>query len=149
MLQNCKSLYNSLLFEEPEAHVHPLKQFLVMDMLARCCNKKMMIQMTTHSDYLLGRMNQLILLGKIRKVSMPAFEKFCADYHHNKNLYLDGEQVGAYYFERVENRVVIKLQDTECGLPFTTFEKAVKGQIALSSELEDLAESLGITINCN
>ena len=75
MLQNGKNrLYNSLLFEEPEAHVHPKKQFLVMDMLARCCNKGMLIQMTTHSDYMLGRMNQLLLLGKIKNVSESSFE---------------------------------------------------------------------------
>lgn len=93
MLQNGKNRqYNSLLFEEPEAHVHPKKQFLVMDMLVRCCNKGMLIQMTTHSDYLLGRMNQLLLLGKIRNKSMKAFEKFCSDHQFNKNLYLETER---------------------------------------------------------
>lgn len=84
MLQNGKiKQYNSLLFEEPEAHVHPKKQFLLMDMLARCCNKGMLIQMTTHSDYLLGRMNQLLVLGKIREKSMEAFEIFCKEHQFN------------------------------------------------------------------
>lgn len=148
MLQNGKNRqYNSLLFEEPEAHVHPKKQFLVMDMLARCCNKGMLIQMTTHSDYLLGRMNQLLVLGKIREKSMKAFENFCNEHLFNKNLYLHTEQVGGYYFKRENDRVVIEEQDLSLGLPFNSFENTVKSQMELSADINDLAESLGILSN--
>ena len=148
MLQNGKNRqYNSLLFEEPEAHVHPKKQFLVMDMLVRCCNKGMLILMTTHSDYLLGRMNQLLLLGKIRNKSMKAFEKFCSDHQFNKNLYLETEQVGAYYFKRQDGKVVIENQDLSTGLPFSSFENTVRSQMELSADITDLAENLGIESN--
>lgn len=148
MLQNGKiRQYNSLLFEEPEAHVHPKKQFLLMDMLARCCNKGMLIQMTTHSDYLLGRMNQLLVLGKIREKSMEAFEIFCKEHQFNKNLYLHTEQIGGYYFKRENDRVVIEEQDLSLGLPFNSFEKTVKSQMELSADINDLAESLGIVSN--
>lgn len=148
MLQNGTiRQYNSLLFEEPEAHVHPKKQFLVMDMLARCCNKGMLIQMTTHSDYLLGRMNQLLVLGKIREKSMEAFENFCKEHLFNKNLYLHTEQVGGYYFKRENDRVVIEEQDLSFGLPFNSFENTVKSQMELSADINDLAESLGIVSN--
>lgn len=148
MLQNGKiRQYNSLLFEEPEAHVHPKKQFLVMDILARCCNKGMLIQMTTHSDYLLGRMNQLLVLGKIREKSMEAFENFCNEHLFNKNLYLHTEQVGGYYFKREKDCVVIEEQDLSLGLPFNSFENTVKSQMELSADINDLAESLGIVSN--
>lgn len=148
MLQNGKiRQYNSLLFEEPEAHVHPKKQFLVMDMLTRCCNKGMLIQMTTHSDYLLGRMNQLLVLGKIREKSMEAFENFCKEHQFNKNLYLHTEQLGGYYFKRENDRVVIEEQDLSLGLPFNSFENTVKSQMELSADINDLAESLGIVSN--
>lgn len=148
MLQNGTiRQYNSLLFEEPEAHVHPKKQFLVMDMLARCCNRGMLIQMTTHSDYLLGRMNQLLVLGKIREKSMEAFENFCKEHLFNKNLYLHTEQVGGYYFKRENDRVVIEEQDLSLGLPFNSFENTVKSQMELSADINDLAESLGIVSN--
>ena len=148
MLQNGKNRqYNSLLFEEPEAHVHPKKQFLVMDMLVRCCNKGMLIQMTTHSDYLLGRMNQLLLLGKIREKSEAAFESFCSEHKLNKNLYLETEQVGAYYFKRQDSKVVIEQQELSAGLPFSSFENTVRSQMELSADITDLAESLGIMSN--
>lgn len=148
MLQNGKNRqYNSLLFEEPEAHVHPKKQFLVMDMLARCCNKGMLIQMTTHSDYMLGRMNQLLLLGKIKQASESSFEQFCVAHQHNKNLYLTDDQVGAYYFKRENGKVVIEKQDLTEGLPFSSFEQTVKDQMELSADISEVAEQLGIVSN--
>lgn len=147
MLQNGKSLYNSMLFEEPEAHVHPKKQSLVMDMLARCINNGMMIQMTTHSDYMLNRMNQLLMLGEIRKVSPQTFDKFCEDHHHNKKLYLDRSKVGSCYFKREGEKVTIEEQQPTVGLPLTTFDETVRQQIDLSATLDELAESIGIDIN--
>lgn len=148
MLQNGKNrLYNSLLFEEPEAHVHPKKQFLVMDMLARCCNKGMLIQMTTHSDYMLGRMNQLLLLGKIKHVSESSFEQFCEAHQYNKNLYLTESQVGAYFFKRQDGKVVVEKQDLTNGLPFSSFEQTVKDQMELSADITEIAELLGIVSN--
>ena len=148
MLQNGKNrLYNSLLFEEPEAHVHPKKQFLVMDMLARCCNKGMLIQMTTHSDYMLGRMNQLLLLGEIKHVSESSFEQFCETHQYNKNLYLTENQVGAYFFKRQDGKVVVEKQDLTNGLPFSSFEQTVKDQMELSADITEIAELLGIVSN--
>lgn len=124
-----------------------LQQFLVMDMLARCCNKGMLIQMTTHSDYMLGRMNQLLLLGKIKQASEASFGQFCEAHLHNKNLYLTDLQVGAYYFKREEGKVVIEKQDLAEGLPFSSFEQTVKDQMDLSADISEVAEQLGIVSN--
>lgn len=146
LFQNGKSLYNSMLFEEPEAHVHPKKQSIVMDMLTRCINNGMMIQMTTHSDYMLNRMNQLLLLGEIRKASNKDFEQFCEKHHHNKKLYLDKINVGSYYFRRDGDIVKIEEQNLQAGLPMNTFEETVRNQMALSAILDELAENLGIDI---
>lgn len=116
-------------------------------MLARCINNGMMIQMTTHSDYMLNRMNQLLMLGEIRKVSPQTFDKFCEDHHHNKKLYLDRSKVGSCYFKREGEKVTIEEQQPTVGLPLTTFDETVRQQIDLSATLDELAESIGIDIN--
>ena len=116
-------------------------------MLARCCNKGMLIQMTTHSDYMLGRMNQLLLLGKIKQASETSFGQFCEAHLHNKNLYLTDLQVGAYYFKREEGKVIIEKQDLAEGLPFSSFEQTVKDQMDLSADISEVAEQLGIVSN--
>lgn len=145
MLQNGKSIpYYSMLFEEPEAHVHPKKQYLVMDMLARCCNKGMIIQMTTHSDYLLSRMNQLIRLGNIKKVSGQVFDEYCTSHKHNRNLYLDSSVIGAYYFKRENGKVIIVEQCTDKGLPFTSFDEIIKEQMEYAANIEDAGTKAGI-----
>lgn len=145
MIQNGKQIANySMLFEEPEAHVHPKKQYLVMDMLARCANKGMFVQMTTHSDYLLSRMNQLIRLGNIKKASEKAFDDYCQANKHNRKLYVDAEKVGAYYFKRDGANVKIIRQDTAHGLPFTTFDEIVRQQMLNSTNIEEAGEAAGI-----
>lgn len=143
-LQNGTEASSSILFEEPEAHVHPLKQHLVMDMLVRCCNKGMFVQMPTHSDYLLSRMNQLLRLGRIRKVSKDTFDDYCTQYQHNRQLFLNEEQVGAYYFMREGGHVKIVSQNIADGLPFTAFEQVVKRQMSSSGILDEIEENLGI-----
>jgi len=107
----------------------------------------MLIQMTTHSDYLLGRMNQLLTLGRIRKASQEEFEAFCTSHKWNKNLYLEDEHIGAYYFKRQGGKVVIEKQDLSDGLPFSSFEESVRSQMELSADLTDLAERLGLNTN--
>ena len=145
LLQNGKSIpYYSMLFEEPEAHVHPKKQYLVMDMLARCCNKGMMIQMTTHSDYLLSRMNQLIRLGNIKKASEKVFDIYCTNHKHNRNLYLDADAIGVYYFKRENGKVAIVEQDTSNGLPFTSFDEIINEQMEYAANIEDSGVKAGI-----
>lgn len=145
MIQNGKTIPNySMLFEEPEAHVHPKKQYLVMDMLARCANRGMLIQMTTHSDYLLSRMNQLIRLGQIKKVSEKVFEEYCSSHRHNRNLYLDADRIGAYYFKRENGKITIVEQNVSNGLPFTSFDEIINEQMELAATIEDAGQRVGL-----
>ena len=55
-----------LLIEEPEAHLHPLKQRLVADVISLMFIAGAYMQITTHSDYFLRRLNELILLQRIK-----------------------------------------------------------------------------------
>ena len=133
--------YLSILFEEPEAHVHPKNQDLVADLIARCFNRGMMFQITTHSDFILGRFNQLIRLGNLRKNNPEKFKKFCQENTHNNNLYLDHEQIGAYYFEeQPDGNVAVKQQDISNGIPFTTFHEIIDRQERIDDLIEKYTE---------
>lgn len=132
------SHYNfSFCIEEPEAHLHPSMQKDIADLLAACVNKGMFFQMTTHSDYFLQRINQLILLGTLRKQDEGAFEKLRMKYSLNKRFYLNKEDVACYYFhEDGDNNVKIeKLEINEKGLPLTTFFTVVRDMTNFDDEL--------------
>jgi hypothetical protein len=131
----------SILFEEPEAHVHPKNQDLVADLIARCFNRGMMFQITTHSDFILGRFNQLIRLGNLRRKNPEKFKKFCQENTHNNNLYLDHEQIGAYYFEeQPDGNVAVKQQYISNGIPFTTFHEIIDRQERIDDLIEKYTE---------
>ena len=131
----------SILFEEPEAHVHPKNQDLVADLITRCFNKGMMFQITTHSDFILGRFNQLLRLGNLRRNNPEKFKKYCQDNKQNDNLYLDYEQIGAYYFEeRPDGNVVVMQQEISNGIPFTTFHEIIDRQERIDDLIEKYTE---------
>lgn len=132
-----------VLFEEPEAHVHPSKQYVVADMIARCFSRGTMFQITTHSDYFLTRINQLIRLGNIKKKDENLFEEFCIENEHNRKLFIDADEIGAYYFKRDKNGdVKIAQLNSINGVEFKTFSHIVEKQLAIESKIEEYEERI-------
>lgn len=130
---------DSMCIEEPEAHAHPEMQYSIADLLASCINEGALMQITTHSDYFLARLNQLIRLNKVKRNNPEAFESFCEKNGWDRNLILDGSLVGAYYFhtDNTGQTIMVERMNTENGIPFATFEKAVQEQIEWNDLLED------------
>ena len=63
----------SLLFiEEPEANLHPEAQVQLMEIFAKLVKANVKIVITSHSDYLFNKLNNLILEGKIDIASIQA-----------------------------------------------------------------------------
>ena len=59
-----------LIVEEPEAHLYPDSQMLMADMLSLFINKSKGHNaglITTHSPYILGELNNLLLAGKVER----------------------------------------------------------------------------------
>ena len=131
---------DSMCIEEPEAHAHPEMQYSIADLLTSCINEGALMQITTHSDYFLARLNLLIKLDKVKQNNPEAFEVFCKKNGWDNNLTLDGSLVEAYYFhtDNVGYAVKVERMNAEKGIPFSTFEKAVQEQIEWSDFLEDI-----------
>lgn len=130
---------DSICIEEPEAHAHPEMQQNIADLLVACANKGAFMQITTHSDYLLSRFNQLIKLNNLKKNNIENFEKYCKNNEHNPNLTLDPDIIKAYYFYIDENNnIKIKKQSLHNGIPLDSFSKIVLKQIETDSFFEEL-----------
>lgn len=122
-LKNQLGRYMSFCFEEPEAHLHPKMQVALADLVAACLNHNIFFQFTTHSDYFLQRLNQLIKLGFVKKKNNDKFKEICKEWNLDELCYIDAKHVKAYYFHRSKEGIVEidEMTITEDGIPFRTF----------------------------
>ena len=87
-----------LIIEEPESHLHPSAQTKIAQTLARLVRAGVHVLITTHSNYLLQQIGNLIREGELRKLGESTSES--ADY-------LKEEEVGAWWFHK--NKPVTEL----------------------------------------
>ena len=134
MLQKGVVAEYSILFEEPESHLHPEMQIKVADLLAYILNEGGRMQVTTHSDYFLRRINDLIRLNLLKnKMGEEEYVAFCEQHGFNPDITISPTKVGAYYFQRQGSVVKILPQSVKEGIPFDTFSEVLKNEVATSS----------------
>lgn len=130
---------SSILIEEPEAHLHPLKQRMMADVLSMLVNNDACIQITTHSDYLLRRINELVVLNQIAKKyeDLPEeFETICKNVNIPSYLKLNHECIGAYLLKRRDDgSVEIVCQNAQDGVKFDSFYTALRQNIDTRASL--------------
>jgi hypothetical protein len=141
-LRNWSNFIFSFCIEEPEAHLHPSMQMDLADLIAACRNKGMMFQMTTHSDYFIMRINQLLRIGKLRRENPELYKQFQAQNKLNNRFYLNEEDIICYYFQEDQGVRVTKLPIENGILPMRTFYKAMNDIDEFDRKLDDEFEEL-------
>lgn len=125
-----------ILFEEPEAHLHPLKQIIMADIIATMAIGGANMQITTHSDYFIRRINDLMRLHLLKKkMENDEYDNFCRNHGFIPELSLDPTLFSTYYLERGDGYMVsVVKQNSIKGIPFDTF-RAVNGRPLQDSSL--------------
>ena len=130
----CKQL--SILFEEPEAHLHPHKQVDIADFVVRTVNKGSHMQITTHSDYFLRRLNDRIFLHKIMERDNTLYEKTIHKYNYT-DLTLDPSLIGAFLLRRQKDGSVNVIpQVLDKGIPYESFYNVIKNETRYSLDIQ-------------
>ena len=145
LLKNHPIKKEAICLEEPEAHLHPSMQIQVADLIAECINNGFLFHITTHSDYFMDRLNQLIKLGNIRKKDETTFKEYCAANGLSEKTFLDGDNVKAYFFHRDDetSKVVIEeLPVEEGGIPMKTFYETVEKMRKQDEQIDEMLYSL-------
>ncbi|KAA6303088.1 MAG: hypothetical protein EZS26_000691 [Candidatus Ordinivivax streblomastigis] len=145
LLLNKYSIKNySILFEEPEVHLHPQLQVKVADLIAAIINEGAHFQITTHSDYFIRRINDLIILHHIKtKTNKNEFEQICKKFGYNGLCALNPKLVGAYFMKQNEDgTVAIIKQNHENGIPYDSFHSVIEQVVINSMSLKEEYEQL-------
>ncbi len=80
---------DTLIIEEPEAHLHPAAQTKVALTLARLVRAGVRVIITTHSDWLLEQISNLVREGEVMKLGKSKTEPV---------TWLTKEEIGAWWF---------------------------------------------------
>ena len=87
-----------LILEEPEAHLHPGAQIKIAECLALLVRKGVNVIVTTHSDWFLKCIQNLIIQGKLKQLNIDNSGDEATSYLHRN-------EVGAWNFtEGINNR---------------------------------------------
>jgi predicted ATPase len=84
-----------LIIEEPESHLHPGAQRKLAKFLARLSKNKVSIIMTSHSDYLLHQIQNLVLLSNVPEEKLTSLG-------YDAGLKLSKKDVSVYLFKNLD-----------------------------------------------
>ena len=108
-----------LILEEPEAHLHPAAQRQMARGIVRLVNAGVMVLITTHSDFLLGAINNLLRLSFAGedKLAELGFENPDCLSHDNVSAYrfVVDEAAGGSFVHELEIRRDVGINDDEFG----------------------------------
>jgi len=94
-LRNHVNYGNVLIIEEPEAHLHPSMQVQFTRELAAIVNAGVRVIVTTHSEWMLEELANLIRMGEL-----PSNERYSID---GGSVALSPKKVGAWLFQQGEH----------------------------------------------
>lgn len=137
----------AILVEEPEAHLHPLKQRMMADIIGALSHNGAIMQITTHSDYFLRRLNELIMFAKAKKTTddPDRLRTLSEKVNIVEDMSIDESIIGAYLLRKqADNTSIAVKQDISNGIPFAAFRDAILDnmnyQDILGDYLQDVTE---------
>ena len=117
-----------LIIDEPESHLDTANQILLARLLARLVRNGMKVLLTTHSDYLIKELNNLIMLSSNFEDKVEVAKRL----NYEETDYLEPERIRAYIAK--ENTL------TECainkfGIDMPNFDEAINRINNVANEL--------------
>ena len=126
---------DTLIIEEPEAHLHPGAQTEIALTLAGLVRAGVRVVVTTHSDWLLKEIANLIRIGDLKRKNAPQIKKMESIH------WLLPEEVGTWWFQKNGTVKHIPFDSTE-GIEPEDYEDVAYKLYDRSVNLQDLLEKV-------
>ena len=112
---------DTIIIDEPEVNLHPNNQRIIARVMAKAVNKGFKVILSTHSDYIIKELNNLVMLNKANE--KPDIKKaLLADLAkdgYDEGSYLKKEDLGVYFFN---NHTIQELEVDDMGFDVATID---------------------------
>ncbi len=125
-----------IIIDEPEMNLHPDAQILMARILVTMVNQGFKVLISTHSDYIVREINNMIMLSKIDSAKR---KKIFKEYNYSDANVISPKDVGAYLFNfdnKSKDGIISKsIPVDEDGFDVITLDKTI-------NELNERSQSL-------
>jgi predicted ATPase len=111
-----------IIIDEPELNLHPDNQTLIARFIGRLVNEGFKIITSTHSNYIVREINNLIMLGQAQDDDKTA--GLLKKYGYTLNQLIKPRCVGGYLFKN-DTRIPQPIAVTEMGLGIETIDQVI------------------------
>lgn len=119
-----------IIIDEPELNLHPDYQVIVARLLAKIVHKGFKLMISTHSDYIIRELNNLIMLSK----KTERTEELLKKYGYTEDELLLPSQVGVYMFD-YGKRIAKSLEVDSTGFEVKTIDAVIHHQNETTQEI--------------
>lgn len=126
-----------IIIDEPEINLHPDNQIILTRLFARLINKGFRLLISTHSDYVVREINNLIMLSSDKKEIQELKETF----NYKEEEIISKDDIEVHFFDypkkKTSNKQVViqKLEILSSGFEIPTVNKAIEEQNNVAEEL--------------
>ena len=125
-----------IIIDEPEINLHPENQIILTRIFARLANKGFRLLISTHSDYIVRELNNLLILSRKDK---PSVMKNAKEFGYKDNEFINQEDLGVYSFKfKNSNDSKITIEQvpvTETGFNIDAMDSVIDKQNDISERL--------------
>ena len=126
-----------VIIDEPELNLHPDNQIKLTRIFARLINQGIRLVISTHSDYIVREINNLIMVSSTR--NNVELADFANDFGYMNDEYLNLEDFNAYLFKYKNNNAkqteVFQIDCDENGFDVETLDKTIEDLNDRSNQL--------------
>ena len=126
-----------VIIDEPELNLHPDNQIKLTRIFARLINQGIRLVISTHSDYIVREINNLIMVSSTR--NNVELADFANDLGYMNDEYLNLEDFNAYLFKYKNNNAkqteVFQIDCDENGFDVETLDKTIEDLNDRSNQL--------------
>ena len=116
-----------VIIDEPESHLDTANQIQLARLLARMAQSNLKVLITTHSDYIIKEINNLIMLSRLKEQ-----KKVVKDLGYKKDDFIEPDAIRAYV---AEGDSLTKCDIDEFGIDMPVFDETIDKINRTSNEL--------------